>query len=153
MKVCIVCQKDISGKSAVPVKEDIIIRTIRSFKQFFHIATNNELFVCSDDVPVHEERRKSFERSMIFFGVLSAIVVLLLVGTLLLSGRFDIFAFISAILIGIFILLLSIVFKYSPAIETGIDFGRGRKPVLPKELEAIEEKSEKASGKKSKTRD
>jgi uncharacterized membrane protein len=147
MKVCIICQKDIAGKSAVPIKEDAIIKTIRSFKQFFHIAANNELYVCADDMIVHEERRKSFERSMIFFGVISSIVVILLIGTLLLSGRFDIFAFVSAILIGIFILLLSIVFKYSPAVEKDIDLGEGRKPVLPKELEQIEEQSGKAAGK------
>jgi len=144
MKVCIVCQKDIAGKDAVPIKEDFIIRGIRSFKQFFHIAANNELYVCADDVPVHEKRRGEFERSMIFFGVLSSLVVIILIGTLLLSGRFDIFAFISAIVIGVFILLLSVVFKYSPALKKDIDLVQGRKPVLPKELEAAEEKSEKA---------
>jgi predicted nucleic acid-binding Zn ribbon protein len=143
MKVCIVCQKDISGKNAVTVKEDSIIRAIRTFKQFFHIAANNELYVCSDDIQVHEKRRGEFERSMIFFGVLSALVVIVLIGTLLLSGRFDIFAFISAIVRGVFILLLSVVFKYSPALEKDIDLGGGRKPLLPKELEAAEEKSEK----------
>jgi len=149
MKICIICQKDVEGKPAIPVKEDQIIGTIRAVKQFFHIAANNELYVCEDDVQVHLERRKSFERSLIFFGVLAAIVVLLLIGNMLLSGRFDIFAFISAFVIGAFILLFALVFKYAPAIEKTPSLVG--KPSLPLELEELD-KEEKPKEKKVRKR-
>lgn len=139
MRICIVCQKEVAGKSAYPVKEDFIIRTIRGFKQTFRVAANNELYVCEDDLEAHREKRKSFEHSLIFFGVLSAAVVILLIGTILFSGRFDIFAILSAIIIGFFILLFAVVFKYAPAMEK-VPSREGR-PVLPEELEKFEEKA------------
>jgi len=137
MKVCIVCQKDVSGKSAKPIKEDNIIRLIRALKQTFRIAANNELYVCEDDLAVHLQRRRSFERSMILFGVLSAIVVVLLIGTMLLSGRFEIWAVFSALIVGVFILLLAFVFRYAPAVE-GVS-SEEKKPPLPEELKPLEE--------------
>jgi len=111
---CIVCEKDMSGKKSYKVKEDRIIDTIRGFKQFFGIAQNNELCVCEDDLDKHLEKRRSFEKSMIFIGVLSAAVVILLVGAIVLSGRIDIFAIVSAFLIGGFIILFFLLFKYAP---------------------------------------
>jgi len=137
MRVCIVCQKDVSGKNAKPIKEDNIIRLIRALKQTFRIAANNELYVCEDDLPVHLQRRRSFERSMILFGVLSAIVVVLLLGTMLLSGRFEIWAVFSALIVGVFILLLAFVFRYAPAVE-GVS-SEEKKPPLPEELKPLEE--------------
>ncbi len=147
MRICIVCQKDVEGKSAVPVKDDAIIRSIRKVKSAFNIAQNNELYVCEDDIPVHDKRRKEFERSLVLFGVLAAVVVILLVLTIIMSGRFDIFAFISAILIGLFILLFAIVFKYAPALDKGPGEGpKAGKPKLPEALEEIESKGKPAPG-------
>jgi len=145
MKVCIVCQKDVEGKSAVAIKEDLIIRTIRAIKQFFHIATNNELYVCEDDIPVHEQKRKSFERSLLFFGVLGAVVVLLLIGNLFLSGNFDPLAILSAFIIGAFVLLFALVFKYAPALEKTQEVVGG-KPSLPPELEELEKTEKEGAG-------
>jgi hypothetical protein len=125
----------VAGLKATPIQEDFIIRSIRKIKQTIKIATNNELYVCSDDLEAHKKKRKSFERSMIFFGVLAAAVVLLLIATILLSGRFDIFAIISAFIIGAFILIFSIVFKYAPNIQSGPPIA-GPAPV-PEELEKI----------------
>ncbi len=144
MRICIVCQKDMEGKPVVPIKEDAIIRTIRKVKQSLNMAQNNELCVCEADVPAHEKRRKEFERSLVLFGVLAAVVVVLLVATLLMSGRFDIFAFLSAIVIGLCILLFAILFKYAPALEQGPGEAKGKKPKLPKELEDIEKKEQPA---------
>ena len=156
MRVCIVCQKDVTGKPAKPVKEDSIIRFIRVVKQTFRVAANNELYVCDEDLPAHLQRRRSFERSIIIFGVLAAIVVVLLIGTILLSGRFDIWAMFSALIIGLFILLFVFVFKYAPAIE-GI--APEHKAPLPFELKIFEEKTgkpeselEKPTGAKKKIR-
>ena len=144
MRVCIVCQKDVSGKSAKPIKEDNIIRMIRAVKQVLRIAANNELYVCEDDLAIHLQRRRSFERSIILFGVLSAIVVVLLIGTMLLSGRFDIWAILSAFIVGVFILLFAFVFRYAPAVE-GVSSEEKKAP-LPEELKQLDE-SEKAEPK------
>ncbi len=51
MKVCISCQADVEGKPAAPVKDDRIIRGIRTIKQKFGWAQNNQLFVCQNCLP------------------------------------------------------------------------------------------------------
>jgi|GEM_PF-1001448 len=145
MKVCIVCEKDVEGKSAVPIKEDAIIRTIRGVKQFFKIAQGNELYVCEADIQKHMEKRRGFERSLIFFGVLAALVILLLVGSLLLSGHFDIIAFLFAIVLGLLILVFAVVFKYAPGLDQGPAMV-GRKPPLPAGLEELEEGEKAGKG-------
>jgi len=117
MDVCIICQKDVAGKSAVSVKEDRIILAIRSMKQALKMAQNNKLYVCETCMEEHSKRRKSFEKSMLFFGVLAAIVVVLLFISMILSGRFDIMAIFSIFIIGVLILLFSLLFKYTPATE------------------------------------
>ena len=148
MRVCIVCQNDVSGKKAVPVQEDAVIRSIRRVKQALRIAKNDELYVCDDDLARHREKRKSFERSMIFFGVLSAAVVLLLIGTIVLSGKLDIFAILSAFMIGAFILLFSVLFKYAPNLrETPARVGN---PQVPEELMEKAEKPGRKAGRKPK---
>jgi hypothetical protein len=145
-KKCIVCEKDMSGKKCHRVQEDHIIRTIRGFKQFFRIAANNELVVCEDDMDKHLEKRKSFEKSMIFIGVLSAAVVILLIGAILLSGRFDVFAILSAFLIGGFIVLFGILFKYAPALEERPGAHGEKKASIPEEFEPLEAKGAKKGG-------
>ena len=140
MKKCIVCEKDMSGKKSHKVIEDHIIKTIRGFKQFFKIAANNELCVCEDDLAKHLEKRKSFEKSMIFIGVLSAAVVILLIGAIVLSGRFDIFAIFSALLIGGFIVLFGILFKYAPALEERPGARGEKKAPIPEEFKSLEDK-------------
>lgn len=116
MKVCVSCQSDVEGKKAVKVREDRIIRGIRRLKKALNIAQNNELYVCQDCLPKHMERRKSFERSMLFASVFSGLILVVLVAALLLSGRFDAWAFVSAIIVGGFILALPI-FRYAPGVE------------------------------------
>jgi hypothetical protein len=131
-----------SSSKCYKVKEDLIIKTIRNFKQFFRIATNNELFVCEEDLEKHNKKRKDFEKSIVFFGVLSAAVVILLIGTILLSGRFDVFAIFSAFLIGGFILLFAVTFKYAPAIEMDPTARGEKKAPIPEELKSLEKEGE-----------
>jgi len=162
MRICIVCQKGVEGKSAVAVKEDAVIRAIRGVKQAFRIAANNELYVCEEDIPKHREKRREFERSLLFFGVLAAVVVILLVALVLLSGRFDAAALLSALVIGVLILLFAIVFKYAPAMEKEPEVvgaipesgeaeeSRGKKPPLPESLRELEESGEGGAAKAAK---
>lgn len=117
MKVCISCQKPIEGTRAVRVKEDRIIRTIRTIKKFLGIAQMNELYVSEEHLEEHLKRRRSFEKSMLFASVFSGLIIIVVVVALLLSGRFDLWAIFSALIIGVFILALPL-FKYAPAVES-----------------------------------
>ncbi|HIE54886.1 MAG TPA: hypothetical protein EYP90_06860 [Chromatiaceae bacterium] len=144
MKICIVCQKDVSGMRASKIREDRIIRAIRKVKKALNIATNNELYVSEDCISKHKERRRAFEKSMLFFGILAAIVVILMLSTVVLSGRFDIGVILSSFLIGGFILLFAIIFKYTPALESDTPELVPGTPV--KEAPAKEEKKEEKPG-------
>jgi cation transport ATPase len=118
MKICISCQTAVEGKKAIRIKEDRIIRVIRAVKKAFGIAQMNELYVCEDDLKEHKKRRNSFEKSMLFASVLAGIVVIMVLGALLLSGRLDPWPVFSAFVIGVFVLALPL-FKYAPALESG----------------------------------
>jgi len=117
MKICISCQTAVEGKKAIPIKEDRIIRVIRTVKKVFGIAQMNELYVCENDLKEHKKRRNSFEKSMLFASVLAGIVVIMVLGALLLSGRFEPWPVLSAFVIGVFVLALPL-FKYAPALES-----------------------------------
>jgi hypothetical protein len=116
MKVCITCQSDVSAKTAYPIKEDRIIRTIRAVKKTLGIAQMNELYVCKDCLGKHAERRKSFEKSMLFSSVFAGLILVVLLAAIVLSGRFDAWAIVSAFIVAGFILALP-VFRYAPAVE------------------------------------
>lgn len=116
MKVCISCQTDVSSKTAYPIKEDRIIKVIRGVKKALGIAQMNELYVCKDCLPKHNERRKSFEKSMLFASVFAGLVLVILLAAIILSARFDAWAVISAFIVAGFIVVLP-VFKYAPAVE------------------------------------
>jgi hypothetical protein len=116
MKVCITCQKDVEGKNAVRVREDRVIRTIRAIKQAFRVAQMNELYVCQEDVKAHQERRRGFERSMLLAAILAGIIILLLIITSVLSGRFEVYEFFAGILLALVILAFPL-FRYAPSLD------------------------------------
>jgi len=116
MKICISCQKDVAGKKAYPVKWDRFLNLILAIKKKLRVAQNNELYVCEDCLQKHQERRSAFERSMMFAAVLSGIIVLLILSTIVLGGKFDAFAFFAGILLALVILLFPL-FRYAPALE------------------------------------
>ena len=157
MKVCIACQADVEGKQAVPIKEDRIIRVIRAIKRVFGVAQMNELYVCQADLPKHAERRRSFERTMLFASIFAGIMVLLIlysiVTTLLGSGHFDLWAPVSAIVVAFFVLTLPL-FRYTPAIELRMaPMGMAQPPKPPPpvpepEPEEPKERPERQVGKK-----
>ena len=138
MKVCISCHSDVEGKKATRIREDRIIRVIRTIKRTFGIAQMNELYECEDDMQEHRKRRQSFEKSMLFASVLAGIVVVMVLAALLLSGRFDPWPIVSAFIIGTFVLVLPL-FKYAPALE-GVPAERISK--------AVEAKAEKPKARK-----
>ena len=117
MKVCVDCQKEVVGKKAVKVKEDRTIRMLRKIKKFLKIAKGNQLYVCEDCMKDHLDKRKSFEKTMLIFSAIAALIIVILLFTIILSGRFEIWTAVSALLIGLFLFLFSVIFKYVPAVE------------------------------------
>ncbi|NYZ77005.1 hypothetical protein H0O02_01675 [Candidatus Micrarchaeota archaeon] len=117
MKVCVDCQKEISGKKAVRVREDRVIVSIRWLKRLFKVSKENELYVCEEDMKKHAERRKSFEKSMMIFAVLAAMIFLLLLASIVISGRVEFWTILSAIAIVLLLLFFSLLFKYVPGVE------------------------------------
>lgn len=117
MRICIYTQKSVDGQLAVPVRDDRIIKTIRAVKKFFGIAQMNELFVSVPHLEEHKKRRRQFEKSLLFASVFAGLIIVVVLFSLLFSGRFDIWAIASAFIIAGFVLALPL-FKYSPAIVT-----------------------------------
>lgn len=117
-KVCIICNKELSSGKAYRVKEDIIIRTIRKIKNALKIAYNNELFVCENDVKIHDEKRKKFERMLVLYIAFALIVVVLLIAIPLLAGTITIPGIFFSLLLGVILLIVPIIFTYAPARES-----------------------------------
>ena len=117
MKVCVSCEKDVSGREAVPIREDRIIHAIRTVKKALRIAQMNELYVCSDCMEEHIKKRKSFEKTMLFASILAALLALLVIISPLLSGRLDLWSLFSGFVLAALVFTLPIYFKYAPAVE------------------------------------
>jgi hypothetical protein len=120
---------DVEGKRAVPVREDRIIRTIRTLKRALNVAQNNELYVCESCMQTHLERRRSFEKTMLFASVFAGLIFLVILIVPLLSGRIDPWGVVSGFIVAGFVLLLPI-FKYAPAVE-GVSASTFAQPAKP----------------------
>jgi hypothetical protein len=118
MKICIYTQKSVEGQRAIRVHDDRVIRTIRTIKKAFGIAQMNELYVSVSHLEEHKKRRSSFEKSLLFASVFAGLIVVVVLFSLIFSGRFDLWAIISAFIIAGFVLSLPL-FKYSPALVPG----------------------------------
>lgn len=151
MKVCVSCEKDVSGKEAFPIREDRVIRAIRSVKKALRVAQMNELYVCKDCLEGHKKKRKSFEKTMIFASILGALLALLVLLSPVLSGRIDPLGVLSGLLLALLVFTLPIYFKYAPAVEDSVSV-----PVTEPLVKAVRperSKTESAAGKtKRKTR-
>ena len=77
----------------------------------------NELYVSENCLPEHLKRRRSFEKNMLFVSVIAGIIVVAILLSLVLSGKFNLWAIVSAIILGGLVLMLPL-FKYVPAVES-----------------------------------
>jgi len=113
--VCIICEQEgIEGK---PVKEDAILGSIRAIKNALKIATNRRLIVCETCVPKYTEKRGRFEKTLVQYVAISAIIVVGLIALpLIAGGAFNFGALIFGVAIGAFITALSFT-QYMPAVE------------------------------------
>lgn len=117
-KVCIICEKPVSGLKAVKVKEDAILGFIRSVKRATKTAQENELYVCEADLPKYNQRRNEFQKSIIIATILAALVVVAVAIGAIMSGTINVVAIVAAIFIAGIIFLFSVIIKYVPAVES-----------------------------------
>jgi hypothetical protein len=126
MKVCISCEADVAGKKAFPVRDDRVIKVVREAKKLLRIAKMNELYVCESCLPKHRERRQKFERNMLFAIVLGALIIVVMLAMTVLSGTLNLWAVVTSIIMGAFVMLLPVLFSYAPAVE--LPPGTGQPP-------------------------
>jgi hypothetical protein len=106
--VCIVCREEKDGSA---VKDDPVITTIRGVKTRLGFASNRRLVVCDDCREEHRRRRQDFEKRLVQYGG---------IGLIILVGLFILTQTLNALLIGVFFLLILLLFslvQYHPALE------------------------------------
>jgi len=116
-KVCVVGKEEL--KTGYPIKEDIVIKTIRAIKKKLKIATGNELMVCEKHLEEAKKKRKDFEGSIIKLVALVSVIAVIAVILAVLNGTFSLLpaTFALLILLGFLMIVLSL-FKYYPAVDT-----------------------------------
>jgi len=117
-EVCIVCGQERTG---YPVKDDIVLATLRGIKQRLHISTGNKLVVCEEDVEKAQAKRARFEKYLMWYGILAAAVFFII----LFSSSSPIALFWAAIA-ALFVMLLSL-FSYYPKVIVSKPAEAGKK--------------------------
>lgn len=119
--VCIICREKLKPselKRAKKVKEDKLIKTIRSIKQGLNIASNNKLYVCEKHVEEHKKKRKEFEKGLIFTAIMGIIIFLgLVLLPIFTSGNINFVSMLLGIFIAVMLTALHGFIKYTPAVE------------------------------------
>lgn len=141
-KVCIMCEKEPGGK-AYAVKDDAIVSTIRTVKRKLGIAKNNELYVCEACLPVYKEKRKKFEKNLVFYAALAVVVFVLINGLQIFYGRFSFFTFFSSFVLALLIVGLAVINYATPPLAEAAVFEK-------KEVKKEEEKKSTKAKPKSK---
>lgn len=115
-KICIICEKE-PRNIAYKVRDDMIIKTIRTIKQKIGIAKNNELYVDEDCLSVYREKRKKFEKNIVFYIAIGTIFFILVNGFQLIYGRFSLGAFVASIFLCVLITVFPVLNYATPPIE------------------------------------
>ncbi|VVB97969.1 Uncharacterised protein [uncultured archaeon] len=147
-KVCIICEKEIQpGSDYYRVRDDAIIKAIRAVKQRLGVAKNNELCVDQGCLPKYRERRKKFEKNIIFYVALGVIVFVLINGLQLMAGAFSIVAFIASLFLAVLIAGLAILNYATPPIDEAM-LTAGSAQERAREDESVSGEKPQQSGKK-----
>jgi len=106
--VCIICRQEKEGS---PVLDDPYIIAVRAIKARLGHATGNRLVVCAADIPKWREKRKRFEKYLMWYGLLA---FLLFVAFLFLSPTLVGFIYVA---IGMVVVMAFSLLTYFPAIR------------------------------------
>jgi len=112
---CIVCKKE--GIKGTPVKQDVILDTIKKVKTRLGIVRGFKLVVCPDDIEVYRKKRSKFEKMAVLHTTVAAILIILLVfGPILLGAPFNLMSIFFAFVLGVMVAALALL-SYVPALE------------------------------------
>lgn len=106
--VCIICKQEKGGS---PVIDDPYIIAVRTLKTRLGIAAGNRLVVCDADIPKYREKRKRFEKYLMWYGFLAFI---LLVSFIFLSPTLLGFAYLVG---GVLLIMSFSLLTYFPSIR------------------------------------
>ena len=115
-KVCIIHQKESDG---IPVRDDLILKTIRGAKRMLKVSTGNQLVVCKAHVEEAKKRRAKFERSMMTLAGIGALfgVVMLAISILSQKSIFDVLRAIVLLVFLVLVMAMLSLYQYFPALE------------------------------------
>ncbi len=115
-KVCIVHQKPSDG---IPVKDDWVLKTIRTIKRALRISTGNQLVVCSSHLEEARKRRLRFERSLLTSAGIGAVLGVILLLVSIFSNRSILNILQSLVLLVFLVVVMSAfsLYQYFPAFE------------------------------------
>jgi len=117
-KVCIIHQKESDG---ISVKDDPVLRSIRSVKRIFKASTGNQLVVCREHLDEAHKRRAKFERSLMTAAGIGALFGVVMLAISILSQK-SIFDILRAVLLLVFLVVVMSalsLYQYFPALEEG----------------------------------
>jgi uncharacterized protein YhaN len=117
-KVCIIHQKPSDG---VPVKDDVILKTIRKIKRAFKISTGNQLVVCKAHLEEARKKRSKFEKSLMTAAGIGALfgIIMLVVSILSQKSIFDILRALVLLVFLVVVMASLSLYQYFPALEEG----------------------------------
>ena len=60
-EICLICGKERKG---TPIKNDIVINSIRKIKKWMNIEKGNKIVICKECTEEYVKRRKAYEKSL-----------------------------------------------------------------------------------------
>lgn len=112
---CIVCKKE--GIKGTPVRQDVILETIKKVKTRLGILRGFKLVVCPEDLEIYRKKRAKFEKMAVLHTTVAAILIILLVfGPILLGAPFNLMSIFFALVLGVMVAALALL-SYVPALE------------------------------------
>ncbi len=113
-KACIICAKEVqAGK---PVSDDAVIKAIRAVKQRLGIAKNNVLVVCPQCEDGYRKRRGEYEKKLVQYVVISAVVLLIFILLPIFTTGFSLWSLVIGLVFAAGVMMLS-VFSHCPKAE------------------------------------
>lgn len=116
-RVCIICEKEPAGK-AYAVRDDAVIKAIRAVKRKLGVARNNELYVDEACLPAYREKRKKFEKNMVFYIAIGAVIFILVNGFQIAYGRFSLITFLASAVLALMIAAMAVLNYATPPLES-----------------------------------
>ncbi|MCX8202415.1 MAG: hypothetical protein N3G74_01240 [Candidatus Micrarchaeota archaeon] len=121
-KICVIGKEEIKGSNYKPIRDDVVISSIRKIKRFFKVAAENELVVCDKHLEEAVKRRKEFESSIVKIVAVTAVIAVIAIILALLNNSLNFIPATISMVILLFILLLFVsLFRYFPSVDHNVE--------------------------------